>query len=121
MPEKMRKKHCKIAKGCPEYIQGDSLKFPPKNPKCRIVKKLESSRVASPPPSNLYENLKPCHFFQRAWVDPNPKTFEALFCLIYDILNIFLALFLAKNKKNPFRCRRKQVVGCPGNFDHIQI
>ena len=50
MPEKIswrRKNIARSQKGCSEYIQGDSLKLPPKNSKCLFVKNIVRSQKAA--------------------------------------------------------------------------
>ena len=53
-------------------------------------------------------------------VDPNPKTFEALFCLRFDIMNIFFSGFFPAKQKVPRWCPRTQGGG-QGDFDTVQI
>ena len=43
----------KIAKGCSEYIQGDSWKLPSKNLKCPFVKNIARSQKAASQTSQL--------------------------------------------------------------------
>ena len=56
-------------------------------------------------------------------VDPNPNTFDALFCLILDIMKNNFLHFFHLIKKVPRRCPRKQGRGggCQGEFDIVQI